>query len=105
MKLLADFVAGTGSEAASLEHCAAINEALSPGLAEGAAVAILLRLSQLKQRVVQDRNATAAQKELSSMLQWLAGLVAVGIGVVSNDSGLVSRAGRRSRDKPGRIPL
>lgn len=73
------------------EEAALITESLSPGLGKTAAVGILLKLSQLKQKISQDWTATPADRTLAEMVVWLAGLMAISVAAVSNDVALANK--------------
>ena len=61
-----------------------INE--SSAVKTGAAIAIGLKIRSLNQQVVQDRNASNAEKALSQQLWWLASLVGIGIVLTGEKS-------------------
>jgi len=73
----------------------ALSETASGTVAKAATVGILLKMSQLRQNVAQDRMSTSADRSIASMLLMLASLVTVGIGTMASDSDLVNQ-GRRS---------
>lgn len=85
------FTALDSLDAATLEESAVITEALSGTVSKAAAAGILLKLSQLKQKVAQDRTATPADRTLAEMVVWLAGLMAISVAAVTNDATLANK--------------
>jgi hypothetical protein len=78
--------------AALYEQCAQLAEALSAGIAKAGAVGLLVRISQLRTRIAQDRTAGTAQKNLAEMIFLASSMVALGIGTIRGDQELVNRA-------------
>jgi hypothetical protein len=69
-----------------------VNEAFSPALAKTAAVGIMIKLSQLRQRIDQDKTASNAQKSTGTMLFLVASMLAVAIGTLNGDPEMTKRA-------------
>jgi hypothetical protein len=86
----AQFVASSGSLSNLPEGT--VNETFSPAIAKTAAVSLLMRLSQLRQRIDQDKTANTAQKSIGSMLFLLASMLAVAIGTINGDPELTNKA-------------
>lgn len=78
-----------------IDENAFLPESVSGTVVKAAAVGILVRMSQLRQSIVQDRASTTADRCLGRMLFLLASLLAVAIGAIESDSGLVTQ-GKRS---------
>src|SRR5690349_7032814 len=70
---------------------------ISPSVAKIGAVGILMKMSQLRQKIEQDGTAGNAEKSLAGMLFLVASMQALAIGVLGGDPGLVSRASSGSR--------
>jgi hypothetical protein len=59
-----------------------------------AAVALLVKIGQLRQSVIQDRTADAADRSIASMIFYLSSMIAVLVGGISSDADLLNRAKR-----------
>jgi hypothetical protein len=87
-----DFTANESLDDASPDQSAVIAEGLNATISRAGAVAGLIKINQLRQRVLQDRTAGAAEKNLAEMLFWVGSLAALVVGSITNDSELVNRA-------------
>jgi hypothetical protein len=79
---------------AGLDPSAELTEAFSSGIVKTAAVALLVKIGQLRQSVIQDRRADSAERSLASMMFFLASMTAVLIGGITSDADLLNRARR-----------
>lgn len=77
-----------------LDPDAELTEAFSSGLVKTAAVALLVKIGQLRQNVTQDRMADFSEKSLANMLFHLSSMIAVLIGGIASDADLLNRAKR-----------
>jgi hypothetical protein len=100
MMTFADFLADHNPELDRLlkstgsDPSAELTEAFSSGLVKTAAIALLLKIGQARQNVLQDRTADSAHKSIANMLFSLGGMIAVLIGGISSDADLLNRAKR-----------
>ena len=78
---------------ALFEH-AVISEAFSTTAVKAAAVAIVVKMSSLRQEVLRDRAADSAEKALANTIFWLASMVGMLAGGMRNDSEMMNLARR-----------
>ena len=79
---------------AGLDPSAELTEAFSTGLVKTAAVALLVKMGQLRQNVIQDRTADSAERSIANMMFYLSSMIAVLVGGISSDADLLNRAKR-----------
>ena len=73
---------------------AVLTETFSTTVVKAAAVGILMKMNQLRQRIEQDRTADSAQKSIASMLFLMASMLTVAIASMTKGPELANRAKR-----------